>query len=75
MITFAMSLHFDYENAYRKAQVYVHPTAMKADIILSGEANREDYKRFISEIIELIEEVHEMKSHTVSDMSRKLLLQ
>lgn len=64
-----------YENAYRKAQVYVHPTAMKADIILSGEANREDYKRFISEIIELIEEVHEMKSHTVSDMSRKLLLQ
>lgn len=51
-----------YLNASKKAQIYVHPTAMKADIILSGEADRENYKRFISEIIELIEEVHGLKS-------------
>ena len=47
-----------YENAYKKAQIYVHPTAQKADIVLSGEANRENYKRFINEIIKLIEDVH-----------------
>lgn len=47
-----------YMNASDKARIYVHPTAMKADIILSGEADREDYKRFISEIIELICDVH-----------------
>lgn len=51
-----------YQNASKKAQIYVHPTAMKADIVLSGEANRENYKRFISEIIELIEDVHNMKA-------------
>lgn len=47
-----------YQNASRKAQIYVHPTASKADIILSGEANRDDYKRFISELISLICKVH-----------------
>lgn len=47
-----------YENAYKKAQIYVHPTAQKADIVLSGEANRENYKLFINEIIKLIEDVH-----------------
>lgn len=62
-----------YLNAYKKAQIYVHPTAMKADIILSGEANREDYKRFISEIIDLIEEVHEMKTVS-SSPSCKLVI-
>ncbi len=50
-----------YRNASKKAQIYVHPTAMKADIVLSGEADRENYKRFISEIIGLIEEVHNLK--------------
>ena len=43
-----------YQNASRKAQIYVHPTMAKADIILSGEANREDYKRFINDLIKLI---------------------
>ena len=47
-----------YQNASRKAQIYVHPTAQKADIILSGEANREDYKRFINDLIALICQVH-----------------
>ena len=46
-----------YQNASKKAQIYVHPTMKKADIILSGEANREDYKRFISSLISLICEV------------------
>ncbi len=46
-----------YKNASRKAQIYVHPTMKKADIILSGEANRDDYKRFISDLISLICEV------------------
>ena len=49
-----------YQNASRKAQVYVHPTAKKADIVLSGEANRENYKRFISKLIDLICDVHEI---------------
>ena len=46
-----------YQNASKKAQIYVHPTIKKADIILSGEANREDYKRFINDLIGLICEV------------------
>jgi uridine kinase len=47
-----------YQNASRKAQIYVHPTMKKADIILSGEANRDDYKKFINELINIIFEVH-----------------
>ena len=47
-----------YKNASKKAQIYVHPTIEKADIILSGEANREDYKRFINDLIELICDVN-----------------
>lgn len=46
-----------YQNASQKAQIYVHPTMKKADIILSGEANREDYKRFINDLIQLICEI------------------
>lgn len=47
-----------YMNASRKAQIYVHPTMSKADIILSGEANRENYKRFINDLISLICDVN-----------------
>lgn len=47
-----------YQNASRKAQIYVHPTMSKADIILSGEADREHYKRFISGLISLIADIH-----------------
>ena len=61
-----------YENAYKKAQIYVHPTAQKADIVLSGEANRENYKRFINEIIKLIEDVHGIE--TVATKPCKLVL-
>ena len=47
-----------YQNASDKAKTYIHPTAMKADIILSGEADRTAYKRFINRILALIEEIH-----------------
>lgn len=47
-----------YLNASRKAQIYVHPTMKKADIILSGEAERENYKRFINNLISLICDVN-----------------
>ncbi len=49
-----------YMNASRKAQIYVHPTMKKADIILSGEACRENYKNFINKLITLICEFHGM---------------
>lgn len=47
-----------YRNASDKAKTHIHPTAMKADIILSGEADRAAYRRFISRILALIEEIH-----------------
>lgn len=43
-----------YENASSKAKTYIHPTAAKADIILSGEADRENYRIFINKILNLI---------------------
>ena len=51
-----------YENASNKAKTHIHPTAVKADIILSGEADRAAYRQFINKILMLIEEVH-FKSH------------
>lgn len=47
-----------YENASSKAKIHIHPTAMKADIVLSGEADRAAYKRFINKILALAEEIH-----------------
>lgn len=47
-----------YENASNKAKTHIHPTAIKADIILSGEADREAYRKFINKILLLVEEVH-----------------
>lgn len=47
-----------YENASNKAKTHIHPTAVKADIILSGEADRAAYRQFINKILMLIEEVH-----------------
>lgn len=43
-----------YENASSKAKTYIHPTSAKADIILSGEADRENYRKFTNKIIDLI---------------------
>ena len=47
-----------YNNAATKAKTHIHPTIKNADIILSGEANRQAYKRFINRIIDIIKEVH-----------------
>lgn len=47
-----------YENASNKAKTYIHPTAAKADIILSGEADRGAYRQFINKILFLITETH-----------------
>ena len=43
-----------YENASEKARTYIHPTASRADIILSGEADRAAYRQFINKLIYLI---------------------
>lgn len=37
-----------FENASQKAQIYVHPCAKNADIILNGEVSREKYKKFMN---------------------------
>lgn len=47
-----------YENASSKAKVHIHPTAINADIILSGEADRAAYKKFINKVLALVEEIH-----------------
>ncbi|MBS4760923.1 MAG: hypothetical protein KHX03_09530 [Clostridium sp.] len=47
-----------YENASNKAKIYIHPTAMSADIVLSGEADRSSYKKFINNVLSLVEEIH-----------------
>ncbi len=52
------SAHEVYENASSKAKTYIHPTAKFADIILSGEADREAYREFINKILSLVKEIH-----------------
>lgn len=47
-----------YENALKKAKIYVEPNSQYADIILSGEAKLEKYNEFISKILNLIDEIH-----------------
>jgi uridine kinase len=47
-----------YQNASSKAITHIHPTAMRADIILSGEADRDAYRRFINRILALVEEIY-----------------
>lgn len=47
-----------YKNASDKAKTHIHPTVSRADIILSGEADREAYKKFIKKIISLVKELY-----------------
>lgn len=47
-----------YKNASDKAKTHVHPTAAKADIILSGETDRAAYRKFINEILQLVKEIY-----------------
>ena len=43
-----------YKNAKNKAAIYVCPCADDADIIISGEADRNRYKEFMTEILSLV---------------------
>lgn len=43
-----------YRNAKDKAEIYVCPCANNADIIISGEADRNRYKEFMNEILNLV---------------------
>lgn len=47
-----------YENASNKAKTHIHPTAIKADIILSGEADRGAYRNFINQILLLVKKIY-----------------
>ena len=41
-----------------KAKIHIRPTKDCADIILSGEADREAYRIFVKKIINLVKEIH-----------------
>lgn len=45
-----------YENASQKAQIYVHPCAESADIVLNGEISREKYRKFVNSLMNMVEE-------------------
>lgn len=47
-----------YENASNKAKIFIRPCKLEADIILSGEANRNGYKIFLNKILSLVEQLH-----------------
>ncbi len=47
-----------YANANSKAEVYIRPCKSKADIILSGSADRIKYKNFLNKIIVIIQELY-----------------
>ena len=46
-----------YKNASEKAKIYIKPTKETADIVVSGEADRQKYKDFIIELLCFVEEV------------------
>ncbi len=47
-----------YKNASDKAKIHIYPTMDNADIILSGEADRQAYKDFINKILGIVREVY-----------------
>ena len=48
------SAHSIYENANKKADIYIRPCKNEADIVLSGEANRAKYKEFLNKLISIV---------------------
>ena len=50
-----------YKNASDKAKIYIKPTMKTADIVISGEADRQKYKAFISKILCIIQELYSEK--------------
>lgn len=45
-----------YENASKKAEIYIKPCKQEADIVLSGEANRARYKAFLNKLIGIVQQ-------------------
>ena len=43
-----------FKNASKKAQVYIHPCAQCADIILDGQTCRDDYKKFVASMLSVV---------------------
>lgn len=52
------SAHTIYKNASEKAKIYIRPCKNFADIVLSGEADRNGYKIFLNKILSLVEQIH-----------------
>ncbi len=47
-----------YKNASDKAKIHIHPTIEKADIVLSGEADRAAYKKFINKVLNIVKDIN-----------------
>ena len=47
-----------YANANEKAEVHIRPCKEKADIVLSGAADRIKYKNFLNKIIGIVQEIY-----------------
>ena len=47
-----------YQTANERAKVYIRPCRKYADIVLSGFADRIEYKNFLNKIIGLIQEIY-----------------
>lgn len=47
-----------YKNASQKAEIYIRPCKIEADIVLSGEAVRARYKAFLNKLISIVQQEH-----------------
>ena len=47
-----------YANANKKAEFYIRPCKRSADIVLSGAADRIEYKNFLNKIIGIVQELY-----------------
>lgn len=52
------SAHLMYKNASDKAEIYIRNCKHSADIVLSGQAPRNDYKLFIDKILSVVENIY-----------------
>ena len=50
--------HIMYENASNKAEIYIRSCKDSADILLSGQAERKDYKIFMNKILSVVEDLY-----------------
>lgn len=47
-----------FDNASKKALIYVHPCSKNADIVLNGEIHRDKYREFISSFLSIVESTY-----------------